>query len=100
MRWRHRGLALVVVLLVLAAASGCAGKTTESHVFSGAKSFTTDVTGGKVASVKADTSSQTLAVELMDGSSYTVAYPDLAAVDKLLGEHANVSYSVDGKVRQ
>jgi hypothetical protein len=100
MRMRYQGLALVVVLLMLAAASGCATENTAGPVFSGPKSFTTDVTSGKVASVKAESSTQTLAVELTDGSSYTAAYTDLATVDKLLGEHPNVSYSVDGKVRQ
>ncbi len=100
MKVRYRSLALLMVLLVLAAASGCATKTTAGPVFSGPKSFTADVTSGKVASVKADTSLQTLAVELSDGTSYTTAYTDLATVDKLLGEHPNVSYSVDGEVRQ
>jgi hypothetical protein len=100
MRMRYRGFALAVVLLVLAAASGCATETTVGPVFSGPESFTADVTSGKVASVEADTSSQTLAVELTDGSSYIAAYPDLAMVDTLLDEHPSVSYSVDGKVRQ
>lgn len=100
MRVRYQALALVVVLLGLTAASGCASKTTVGPVFTGPKSFTADVTSGKVASVEAGTSSQTLSVELTDGSSYIVPYTDMATVDKLLREHPNVSYSVDGKVRQ
>ena len=96
------GLALVAVMLMLSASSGCATKTAAGPAFYGeGKRFTRDLADGKVASVKADTSAHTLAVQLTDGSSYTVPYPtDLATVDKLLRKHPGVSYRVDGEIRQ
>jgi hypothetical protein len=95
-----RGLALVIVLLVLAAGSGCATKTTVSPLFVGPKSFAADLASGKVASVKADTTCQTLSVKLTDGSTYETAYPELKTLDRMMADHPGVSYSVDGKVRQ
>ena len=100
MRMWYRGLALVIVLLVLAAGNGCATKTTVSPVFAGPKSFTADLTSGKVASVKADTTYQTLSVKLTNGSTYETAYPELKTLDRMMAEHPGVSYSVDGRVRQ
>jgi len=93
---------VVVVVLLLAVVSGCSSEpTTEvGRVFSGPESFTTDVTNGKVASVEATTADQVLSVELTDGSSYTVPYLDLKTVDQMLSERPDVSYSVDGEVRQ
>jgi hypothetical protein len=79
---------------------GGASKATSAHIFAGEKGFTADLASGKVTSVKAGTTNQTLEVQLTDGSSYTVAYPDQSTVDRLLAKHPGVSYSVDGTVRQ
>jgi hypothetical protein len=101
MRMRYLGLALAALLLMLAAVSACSSTTTSAGpVFSGPKSFTADLTSGKVASVAATTADQILSVTLTDGSTYSVPYLDLKTVDRMLAEHPGVSYSVDGKVKQ
>jgi hypothetical protein len=110
--WAQAGrtaiLTVVILIVVVIAGSALvealvqsgASNATNVHVFAGEKSFTTDLTGGKVTSVKADLTNQTLEVQLYDGSSYTVAYPDQSTVARLLAKHPGVGYSVDGKVRQ
>jgi hypothetical protein len=102
MRIRYVSLLMAVVVLVLAAGSGCAldSSTEVGPPFSGPESFTTDVTNGKVASVEAATADQTLSVKLTDGTSYMVPYLDLATVDQMLAAQPDVDYTVDGKVRQ
>jgi hypothetical protein len=98
---RQLTLALVALLLVLGAVSACSSTTTTAGpIFSGPKSFTSDLTSGKVTSVAATTADQILAVKLTDGSTYTVPYVDLKTVDRMLAEHPGVSYSVDGEVKQ
>ena len=110
--WAQAGrtaiLTVVILIVVVIAGSMVVeavvqhgdAKATSVHIFVGEKGFTADLASGKVTSVKAGTTNQTLEVQLTDGSSYTVAYPDQSTVDRLLAKHPGVSYSVDGTVRQ
>jgi hypothetical protein len=99
---RYLSLVVSVVVLLVAASSGCSldSSSEAGPPFSGPESFTTDVTSGKVASVDAATADQTLSVKLTDGTSYMVPYLDLATVDQMLAAQPDVDYTVDGKVRQ
>jgi len=109
--WAQAGrtaLLTVVILLVVVIGGSLlvealvqhGAKATSPHIFAGPASFTADLASGKVTSVKADTSSQTIVVGFNDGSDYTVAYPSQARLDRLLLKYPAVHYWVDGKVRQ
>lgn len=79
-------------MLIEVLVSGGSSSQTESHVYAGpdTRSFTSQLSRGEVRSVAIDTFNQTLQVTGLSGEQYVVAYPDRAALRRLLKKYPAV----------
>jgi cell division protease FtsH len=84
-------IALVLAIIVPGILSR-RGSSTPAHAYQGgSNSFVSDLNANNVSRVVINTTNQTLQVTDLNGSQYTVNYPDTGQLTALLAEHQNVS---------
>ena len=85
---------LVIVVLLVVAATLMRGKSSNAVTFDyggTSQSFLGQLNSGKVSAVLINMTAQTVQVTPMSGPTYTIGYPDVTLLARLLAQHPGVT---------